>query len=233
MELISAPFLNKDRPYPLKLFGIADEKVLATTQMDPQSWRAPFGGQAYVMHCPDDLVVNAKTSECQETCDDDDDESQDDAATTATTTPSPSVYPGEDDGEGYDEGSGETEGYYKPQATTEEPDTVDFDCSGLDNGNYADDACDYDCTAATTTTTTPSYVPTTTTAAPTTQADEPTYTSTPQGDSWKSTTSGWEESTTTSEAVFMNIFQQKIQCSRLQPAGYTSVLRTVLHVNFL
>ncbi|CAL2028025.1 unnamed protein product [Caenorhabditis brenneri] len=181
-------------------------------------------GQAYEMYCPDDLVFNAKTSECQETCDDDDG-SQDDAAT--TTTPSPSVYPGEDDGEGYDEGSGETEGYYEPQATTEEPDTVDFDCSGLDNGNYADgcsdvfytcangvafrsvcpqgtvynsnqNACDYDCTAATTTTTTPSYVPTTTTAAPTTQADEPKYTSTPQDDSWKTTTSGWEESTTTS-----------------------------------
>ncbi|PIC53076.1 hypothetical protein B9Z55_002927 [Caenorhabditis nigoni] len=151
-------------------------------------------GQAYQMYCPDDLVFHGKTQECQESCDD----VEEDA-----TTASPVVYRNEDDDESYEEGSGETEGYYEPEATTEEP--IDFDCNGLENGNYAEgcsdvfytcnngvvfrrycpqgtvfnpsqQACDYDCTEAVTTTT-QAYVPTTDADVPAATPSE--YTTTP------------------------------------------------------
>ncbi|PIC53052.1 hypothetical protein B9Z55_002909 [Caenorhabditis nigoni] len=151
-------------------------------------------GQAYQMYCPDDLVFHGKTQECQESCDD----VEEDA-----TTASPVVYGNEDDDESYEEGSGETEGYYEPEATTEEP--IDFDCNGLENGNYAEgcsdvfytcnngvvfrrycpqgtvfnpsqQACDYDCTEAVTTTT-QAYVSTTDADVPATTPSE--YTTTP------------------------------------------------------
>ncbi|UMM14287.1 hypothetical protein L5515_002150 [Caenorhabditis briggsae] len=174
-------------------------------------------GQAYQMYCPDDLVFHGTTQECQESCDD----VEGDAATA-----SPVVYRNEDDDEGYEEGSGETEGYYEPEVTTEEP--IDFDCNGLENGNYADgcsdvfytcnngvvfrrycpqgtvfnpsqQTCDYDCTEAVTTTT-QAYVPTTDADVPSTTTSE--YTTTPQDDEPEYTTSpGFDDVTTTQAPI--------------------------------
>ncbi|EFP03201.1 hypothetical protein CRE_28106 [Caenorhabditis remanei] len=165
-------------------------------------------GQAYQMYCPDDLVFNGKTQDCQESCDD----VEEDVITTTSA-----AYKSDDDSEGYDEGSGENEGYYEPQPTPEQPDTVDFDCNGLENKNYANgcsdifytctnnvafkrycpqgtvfnpnqQVCDYDCTT-TVITTTQQYVSTTNADVPsttasttseykTTQEDPSVYTST-------------------------------------------------------
>ncbi|CAP28298.2 Protein CBG08482 [Caenorhabditis briggsae] len=174
-------------------------------------------GQAYQMYCPDDLVFHGTTQECQESCDD----VEGDAATA-----SPVVYRNEDDDEGYEEGSGETEGYYEPEVTTEEP--IDFDCNGLENGNYADgcsdvfytcnngvvfrrycpqgtvfnpsqQTCDYDCTEAVTTTT-QAYVSTTDADVPSTTTSE--YTTTPQDDEPEYTTSpGFDDVTTTQAPI--------------------------------
>uniref|UniRef100_A0A1I7UYL0 Chitin-binding type-2 domain-containing protein n=1 Tax=Caenorhabditis tropicalis TaxID=1561998 RepID=A0A1I7UYL0_9PELO len=198
--------------------------------------------QAYQMNCPADLVFNQKTQDCRESCDEDPEED--------TTTTAPAAYSNEDDVEGGDEGSGdaEAEGYYEPQQTTEQPETIDFDCNGLEDGNYADgcsdvfytcnnnivfkrycpqgtvfnpsqQACDYDCTEAVTTTT-QSYVPT--------NADVPTTTESTTGYPEPTTAQDEPEYTTTQQDDSVTATTSEYQTTT---PGFDDVVTTTTTTN--
>ncbi|CAI2297282.1 unnamed protein product [Caenorhabditis sp. 36 PRJEB53466] len=154
-------------------------------------------GNAYTMYCPASLVYNGKYKKCLETCDDIEEEEEEEPEEPETT--SDAYTQEEDNDEVVSTEAPSSDEYAATSEQPEEQEPVEFDCTGQEDGIYADGcvghfymcannvafkklcpvgtvynpsqkACDYDCQPLTTTST-EAY-------ETSTEADEPSTTTT-------------------------------------------------------